>query len=87
MTDGDGSESDALSLNDVRRLRWELGILSEEDLAAVVGTTVRTLRGWRNKRCGPPWVKVGQIALYRRASITAWLEQLEEHWPHEAPDT
>jgi hypothetical protein len=64
-------------------LRLELDILSEEDLAAVLGITVSTLRNWRTKLQGLPWVKAGQVLLCRRASVTARLERLEEHWPGE----
>ncbi len=74
MSDSDDSAgaSHALSPSDVRQLRWELGILSEDDLAAVLGIEVRTLRNWRTKRQGPPWIKAGVI-LYRRTSVMAWL--------------
>lgn len=86
MIDADGDcPSHALSPSDVRQLRWELGIISEEDLAAVLGTTVSTLRKRRSARQGPPWVKAGQSVFYRRASVMAWLEQLEEHGSAEAP--
>jgi len=71
----------ALPAIDARRMRWELGIISEDDLAGVLGATVRALRDRRTKRLGPPWVAVGRIVLYRRASVMAWLEQLEERSP------
>jgi hypothetical protein len=33
----------------------------------------RTLRNWRNRRIGPPFIKVGKQILYKWADIEAWL--------------
>ncbi len=31
-----------------------------------------TLRNWRNKRIGPPFVKIGKSVLYRREDLERW---------------
>jgi hypothetical protein len=51
--------------------------LDEHELAADLGKAVRTLRRWRVKREGPPFVTLGRKVLYRRASIVNWLVSRE----------
>jgi hypothetical protein len=34
---------------------------------------VRTLRKWRERRIGPPWIKFGRIILYPNDTFDAWL--------------
>ncbi len=46
---------------------------TEEHTAKVLGKTPRTLRKWRERRCGPPYIKIGRDIMYRRASMFAWL--------------
>jgi DNA-binding transcriptional regulator YiaG len=43
----------------IRRLREELDLLDRETAAAVLRVEPRTLDDWRQKRAGPPWVKIG----------------------------
>jgi len=40
------------------------GYLSEQEQAERLNRTVRTLRAWRRRREGPPWVKMGGSVLY-----------------------
>jgi hypothetical protein len=49
--------------------------LSENDLAAELNKTVRTIQLWRSRREGPPWVRIGKTPVYHRAAVLRWLEQ------------
>jgi hypothetical protein len=33
----------------------------------------RTLRKWRQRRIGPPWVKIGRVVLYPNDGFEQWL--------------
>jgi hypothetical protein len=46
----------------------------EAELAAELGTSVRSLRRWHDERVGPARTKVGRKILYSRAGVEAWLE-------------
>lgn len=50
---------------------------SEEETAAFCRVKRNTLRAWSSLRKGPPRIKVGRKALYRVASLKAWMEQHE----------
>jgi hypothetical protein len=53
-------------------------ILDEQETAAVLHTSVRSLRRWRSEGRGPPFAKVGKNVLYRYGGILKWLERREE---------
>lgn len=63
-------------LSDLRR---ELGLLSEEDVAAIRDKSVSTLQKERCERSGPPWIKDGRTVLYFRDDLLAWLRAQREH--------
>lgn len=48
-----------------------------------------TLRNWRNRGVGPPYVKVGKGVLYARAGLEAWEAKntMSCDLPPERPDT
>ncbi len=47
----------------------------ERFAAAFLGAKVETLRGWRKKKCGPPWRKIGgKLVRYSLADLRAWVE-------------
>jgi hypothetical protein len=48
------------------------GYRDERFVADFLGTTVETLRTWRRRRCGPPWVKFGKLVRYSIAGLIAW---------------
>jgi hypothetical protein len=52
--------------------------VAEPDLAAQLGVTVRTLRGWSRKRVGPPRTVVARRIYYRRAAVEQWLLAREQ---------
>ena len=62
----------------INKLRDELDLLDRETAAAVLSVEPRTLDDWRQKRIGPPWVKIGGRIFYRRSSILRWIEHIEE---------
>ena len=47
--------------------------LTEDQLAAELGCTRRTLRRWHVLGEGPPRRKIGNRILYRRPSVERWL--------------
>lgn len=62
---------------DPSRLRERAGVLTEEELAAMLEKDTRTLRDWRNKRIGPKWLNAGRTVMYRLSSLYEWLEDQE----------
>jgi helix-turn-helix protein len=50
----------------------------EDELAAELDVSVRTLRLWRHHRRGPPWTKVGAKTVYRRTAFFDWLKAAEQ---------
>ena len=55
----------------------ELDLLSEAQVAKLLGKSVWTLRGWHTKRIGPPKTKIGHSSYYRRPALLRWIEQRE----------
>ena len=43
--------------------------MTEEETAAEVGKTVRTIRKWRQKRVGPPFAYFGRTVKYHRPTF------------------
>jgi Helix-turn-helix domain len=43
--------------------------MSEEETAAEIHKTVRTLRQWRKKRQGPPYAFFGRTVRYHRTTL------------------
>jgi hypothetical protein len=54
------------------------GYLTEEQLARETDKSCRTLRAWRQKRIGPPFVMWGATVLYPRDGFSAYLKSLEQ---------
>ena len=52
--------------------------LTEEELAAQLNKSVRTLQLWRQQRKGPPWTPVGSAIHYSEDGTRAWLKGLEQ---------
>jgi len=50
-------------------------LLSPTTVAAILGVPRQTLLNWRNKRHGPPGIKVGRHLRYRRGSLNAWIDE------------
>jgi predicted DNA-binding transcriptional regulator AlpA len=59
-------------------------LLSEREVAALLGVSVRTLRRWRLElNYGPPAVRIGRFPKYRRGDVEQWIEEQREHPPPE----
>lgn len=54
------------------------GLLVPEQLAKVLGVTLRTLQRWEHLRIGPPRVVIQRQVFYREQSVRQWLEQREQ---------
>lgn len=54
------------------------GWMTRKDLADELGLAVDTLAKWATAGTGPAFIRIGARTYYRRASVSAWLEQLEE---------
>lgn len=52
-------------------------LLTRIEVAELLNVTPRTLYRWALARTGPPSIKVGRAAYYRRATLDAWLLGLE----------
>lgn len=48
-------------------------LLTPDELAAKLRVKVGTLYAWRNRRTGPPSLKVGGSVRYRRSDVDEWL--------------
>ena len=54
-------------------------MLDIDELAAYLAVPRRTLDGWRQRRQGPPWVKLGKVVRYPEHRLVRWLdEQMDE---------
>lgn len=49
-------------------------LLTERQLAALLGIGSRTPEAWRLRGGGPPYIKVGRLVRYRRADVDNWLQ-------------
>jgi Helix-turn-helix domain len=45
--------------------------LTEQEAAAALHKSVRTLRKWRGQRKGPPYIYVGRSVKYRKPALIA----------------
>lgn len=74
------STADKASLSDPSKLRaefWALpndALVDRETLAAVRYVQVQTLELEAIKGGGPPYLKIGRRALYRKGDYLAWVE-------------
>lgn len=46
---------------------------SVDDLAAYLAVPKATVYRWNSRQAGPPYVRVGKHARYRRLDVEAWL--------------
>lgn len=45
------------------------------EVAAFLRVPEETLRYWRKRRTGPPWVRAGHHIRYRWSAVEEWLDQ------------
>ncbi|MDC7122382.1 helix-turn-helix domain-containing protein [Cellulomonas fimi] len=53
-------------------------LLRTAEVAPLLRCSPETLRVWRYRRQGPPYVKAGRQVLYRRSAVVQWLEDHTE---------
>lgn len=50
-------------------------LLTEKQIAALIGVSVRTLQSWRRRGAGPRSVKMGtRLVRYWRSDVLSWIE-------------
>jgi predicted DNA-binding transcriptional regulator AlpA len=49
-------------------------LLTEHDVARIIGMSVASVRRWRLLRQGPKYLKLGTACRYRPEDICAWLD-------------
>lgn len=50
-----------------------LGLLSEDELAALIDVKPHTLAVWRAEGKGPDFTKLGKSVFYRRKDVEDWI--------------
>ena len=50
-------------------------LFSQRELARMFGISERTLEGLRQRRSGPPWIKLGKVVRYDPAVVEQWLAE------------
>jgi hypothetical protein len=54
-------------------LKSDFGLMSQQDLSALVCVTKETLREWRRLKQGPDFVRMGKSVFYRRQDVENWI--------------
>jgi excisionase family DNA binding protein len=57
-------------------------LLTPEHLASEWGIPKATLYAWRQRRVGPPSMRVGRHIRYRRADVEQWLDEQTDRPSH-----
>ena len=55
------------------------GYKPEAEVDEEIKKSVRTLQIWRQRREGPPWVRIGNTIFYSEDGGRNWLKTLEQH--------
>lgn len=53
----------------------DFSYLSEQQVAAILSVSVRTLQGWRYYKKGPAYLKIGRLVRYRPEDVARFAEQ------------
>ena len=48
-------------------------LLKEDEAAALLRVSVRTLQAWRTKSTGPRYVRLGRLVRYRRGALINYM--------------
>lgn len=57
-----------------RVYRANVGLMTPEELATMLGVNVEALETWRGKGTGPDYVKLGRGVFYRVADVESWID-------------
>ena len=51
-------------------------LLTEAEVAGILKMTIHTLRNWRVRSHGPPFIRIsGRSIRYRRSDVEEWIEE------------
>ena len=50
-------------------------LLTDVESAQLLNLSVQTLRNWRSKRIGPPYIKLGRAVRYKLVDLLEWVEK------------
>ena len=55
--------------------------MRRDELARDLKRHPRTLKRWNLERKGPPYIKIGNLILYKRSDVAAWLDsqRVQDH--------
>ena len=59
--------------------RYELLIMTGEQVAELLQVSPRTIEEWRQTHSGPPFRRVGRHVRYLRSEVLAWFQELVRH--------
>lgn len=54
-------------------LRGGMGLMTQHELAQLLGVTVGTLRDWRRMSRGPDYVRLEKSIYYRLSDLESWM--------------
>jgi len=58
--------------------------LTEKELAAEIGRSVRHIKRWRAQGKGPSFARIGRTPVYRVEAVRAWIQSHERQMPKSA---
>jgi len=70
--------------NEITGRRVLDGYLTETEFAAEIGRSIVTLRLWRRKGDGPPFIRIKRRALYKVEAVRRWIDAQERKQPKAA---
>ena len=59
-------------------------LLDDRELSRRLNIARQTIQGWRHRKVGPPFVRVGRRIRYRLDDVNNWLNARTEHYESEA---
>lgn len=50
-------------------------VISDLEVAKVLGVSPSALRAWRQRGCGPRWFRAGRLCRYRLDWLLTWMDE------------
>jgi len=70
----------------VKKVRELVGLVNEEEMAAILQVSYATLATWRTRRRGPPSIKLGKKVFYALTDFEGWVQdEVARQRPPQAP--
>lgn len=54
-------------------------LLRETQVAEILAVSLSTVRAWRAKGNGPPFIKLGRAVRYRPEHLASWIDEQQQH--------